>query len=228
MPDGDSTVPANPNLLTHQVVFGSPTGLPLVAPNFGDQLVIDASFDVRFYINGDIKIIAGGLFEDLGISWLPNEWNDVTATVDHAAKTYDLSITNTAGTATALGLGFRNAAANSFKTLGLWHTGGGFTAYTDDIKATVILGNADFDGDGDKDGNDLLIWQRGFGLGGQTDNSNGDADGSGTVDGLDLDVWEGQFGTSITLGGASNVPEPSGLTLLSITALGLAGMVRRR
>jgi hypothetical protein len=56
--------------------------------------------------------------------------------------------------------------------------------------------DSDFDGDGDVDGRDFLIWQRGFGLTGQTDNSNGDADGNGVVDGEDLACWQEHYGTT--------------------------------
>jgi hypothetical protein len=53
----------------------------------------------------------------------------------------------------------------------------------------------DFDGDGDVDGNDLLVWQRGLGtpplVAGA---SHGDADGDRDVDGADLGLWSGNYG----------------------------------
>jgi hypothetical protein len=55
--------------------------------------------------------------------------------------------------------------------------------------------SADFDGDGDVDGRDLLAWQRGFGTPAPTaDKSQGDADNNLAVDGDDLTVWQGQYG----------------------------------
>ncbi|MCC6493644.1 MAG: hypothetical protein IT424_11565 [Pirellulales bacterium] len=53
--------------------------------------------------------------------------------------------------------------------------------------------SADFDADGDVDGADLLIWQRGLaatsaGL------SQGDANGDAVVDQLDLDIWKRTYG----------------------------------
>ena len=90
---------------------------------------------------------------------------------------------------------------------------------TGDIE--FVLSDADFDGSSTVDGNDFLIWQRGFGLGGQTDNSNGDADGSGTVDNADLAVWEGQYGTS-PLSAVAAVPEP---TTGSLIGLALASSI---
>jgi hypothetical protein len=70
--------------------------------------------------------------------------------------------------------------------------------------------SADFDNDGDVDGNDFLVWQLGFGT---------------TYDATDLANWRDQFGaTSAT---AAAVPEPGSLGLLGL-ALGLAPLIRRR
>jgi hypothetical protein len=74
--------------------------------------------------------------------------------------------------------------------------------------------NADFDDDGDIDGRDFLIWQRGFGLTGQDDNSLGDADFSGTVDGEDLVIWQDQYGSVPPLVATVAVPEPGAILLL--------------
>jgi hypothetical protein len=53
----------------------------------------------------------------------------------------------------------------------------------------------DFDADGDVDGNDFLLWQRGLGtpplVAGA---SHGDADGDRDVDAADLGLWSGNFG----------------------------------
>ncbi len=56
--------------------------------------------------------------------------------------------------------------------------------------------NADFDGDGDVDGTDFLIWQRNFGVVGGPLFGLGDADGDGDVTAGDLAIWETQYGTS--------------------------------
>lgn len=88
--------------------------------------------------------------------------------------------------------------------------------------------SADFDGDDDVDGEDLLIFQRGLGLTGQTNNANGDADGSGTIDGLDLQIFQDQFGTDPpSVVAVQGVPEPSTAALLVVGALGAAGRLRR-
>lgn len=82
--------------------------------------------------------------------------------------------------------------------------------------------SADFDADGDVDGRDFLVWQRGFGLGDQTDNSLGDANFDGDIDELDLAVWQEQFGESTALISTA-IPEPSSyiLFLASMAILGL-------
>jgi hypothetical protein len=65
--------------------------------------------------------------------------------------------------------------------------------------------SGDFDGDGDVDGNDFLVWQRG---GSPNPLSAGD-----------LALWQSQFGTSF-LGAIRSVPEPSAGLLMA--ALGIA------
>jgi CSLREA domain-containing protein len=56
--------------------------------------------------------------------------------------------------------------------------------------------SADFDGDGDIDGRDFLLWQRGYGTPAPTAvKSNGDADNDLDVDGADLGVWQLEYGT---------------------------------
>jgi pectinesterase len=85
--------------------------------------------------------------------------------------------------------------------------------------------SADFDGDGDVDGQDFLVWQRGFGLEAQTDNSLGDADFSGVVDADDLTVWQEQYGSPMNDLAVAIVPEPSTLMLLS-GALVISGLLR--
>jgi hypothetical protein len=82
--------------------------------------------------------------------------------------------------------------------------------------------DADFDNDGDVDGNDFLVWQRG--IGGAGSNMTGDADGDGAVDGDDLAIWRDQFGTPEVLA----IPEPAGGLALVSAAIGLAALRRRR
>jgi hypothetical protein len=75
--------------------------------------------------------------------------------------------------------------------------------------------DADFDGDGDVDGQDFLTWQRGVGLAGTL--MTGDANDDGDVDGDDLAIWRQQFGPGAPV---SAIPEPAtaGLCLVSLAA----------
>jgi hypothetical protein len=94
------------------------------------------------------------------------------------------------------------------------------------VVAAVIAVNADFDGDGDVDGRDFLIWQRGFGGPGST--ATGDANSDGNVDGTDLEIWQAQYG-SVPEFTATNVaiPEPSSVLLFSAALSLLAGTRKR-
>ncbi|QEG36440.1 pectate lyase family protein [Bythopirellula goksoeyrii] len=85
------------------------------------------------------------------------------------------------------------------------------------LATPTVVENADFDGDGDVDGRDFLIWQRGAGSVGSP--STGDANGDGNVDAIDLGVWQDQYGPTNLGVAAQVVPEPTGMTLMVINLL---------
>ncbi|RIK88918.1 MAG: hypothetical protein DCC67_00075 [Planctomycetota bacterium] len=87
------------------------------------------------------------------------------------------------------------------EAVGLWNAATGQTP------------SADFDADSDVDGNDLLVWQRGF---------------PATYDAADLAAWKSAFGASATAA-AGAVPEPAsaGLALACAAALVQAARTRR-
>lgn len=88
---------------------------------------------------------------------------------------------------------------------------------------------ADFDTDGDIDGRDFLIWQRGFG--GLATQATGDANEDNFANSTDLAIWERQFGAGISapLAVAEVVPEPSCFLLATFAGLfGLGATHRRR
>jgi len=89
--------------------------------------------------------------------------------------------------------------------------------------------NADFNDDGTVNGADFLIWQRGFGLTGQTDKSNGNANTDTVVDGLDYTEWASKFGGPPVpaLAAAAGVPEPASACLVAMALAALAGVRRR-
>jgi len=78
-----------------------------------------------------------------------------------------------------------------------------------------LLFSADFDNDGDVDGDDLAQWESDFGGPGS------DADDDGDSDGLDFLAWQQQFGSSLPPALQSlttSVPEPSTLFLTCLAA----------
>jgi hypothetical protein len=85
---------------------------------------------------------------------------------------------------------------------------------------SVAADDADFDSDGDVDGQDFLIWQRNVSVG--ATQQSGDANNSGAVDSADLAVWRTQFGLAgPAVPFASSVPEPAtvGIVLVAGSAL---------
>ena len=81
---------------------------------------------------------------------------------------------------------------------------------TDGILSIGLTG--DFDFDGDVDGADFLVWQRGFGT---------------THNAADIADWQTYFGTTAVAASASAVPEPTSAGLL-VMALGALVLVGRR
>lgn len=65
--------------------------------------------------------------------------------------------------------------------------------------------SADFDHDGDVDGDDFLLWQRGFGKTVGANHSEGDADRDGDVDSDDLEIWKNNYPKNSQL---FSLPEP--------------------
>jgi hypothetical protein len=83
---------------------------------------------------------------------------------------------------------------------------------------------ADFDQDGDVDGDDLAQWEGDFGL-----NGDSDADGDLDSDGSDFLQWQQQFGSGVSAAAAAAaVPEPTGALLAGGIAVCLAFANRRR
>jgi hypothetical protein len=87
--------------------------------------------------------------------------------------------------------------------------------------------SADFDGDGDVDGQDFLTWQKGLGTTGSATEATGDADGDLAVNRNDLRVWKSRFGSAAAVAAAAAIPEPTAVCL-SLPVLALFFVRRRR
>jgi hypothetical protein len=93
--------------------------------------------------------------------------------------------------------------------------------------AVIQIATADFNQDGDVDGDDFLTWQRGLGIGSTL--PEGDANGDGEVDAGDLAAWRFQFGsTNAALPVGAAVPEPTGLISVVCLLVVKAGSRHRR
>ena len=85
--------------------------------------------------------------------------------------------------------------------------------------------SGDFDGDGDVDGGDLLVWQQQLG---QTGDLAADGNGDGVVDVDDLALWYQRFGQPAAVASSAAVPEPATATLAVLAGLGMSRIGRRR
>lgn len=79
--------------------------------------------------------------------------------------------------------------------------------------------SADFDGDGDVDGRDFLLWQRGFGKS-DAAKDDGDADNDGVVNTVDLSVWQDQYAAVLPLTVLSDGVDPAVPTRFAWFVLG--------
>ena len=93
-----------------------------------------------------------------------------------------------------------------------------FTIDSITITNASLTSPADFDADGDVDGDDFLAWQSGFGLSAGAEKSDGDYDNDGDVDGDDFLGWQSAFDAA---GGSSGAAAPEPGSLL-VAAVGIA------
>ena len=83
--------------------------------------------------------------------------------------------------------------------------------------------DADFDNDNDVDGDDFLIWQRGYPTGSHAE---GDANEDNLVNAADLTIWESQYGSAPPLQAIAAVPEPASVGLVILALLIRPGRLR--
>ncbi len=86
--------------------------------------------------------------------------------------------------------------------------------------------SGDFTGNKIVDGDDLLVWENGFGANSGALFTNGDGDSDGDVDGADYLLWQRNYANQSAASVFAPVPEPHSLLLLLFGAAGL--MICRR
>lgn len=86
--------------------------------------------------------------------------------------------------------------------------------------ARVTLGDAEYTDDGAINAADYVRWRDT--LGANVERSSGaDGNGSGVIDVGDYELWRGMFGMEVGMAASVQVPEPGGVTLVLLAALGL-------
>jgi len=92
------------------------------------------------------------------------------------------------------------------------------------MRVEVISDPGDFDVDGDVDGRDFLIWQRGFGIMSGATIGDGDANDDDVVDDADYAIWAAAFGEPGPP--ALAVPESATWEMLAVGSLAVALAIR--
>ena len=90
----------------------------------------------------------------------------------------------------------------------------------------VVYAAADFDEDGDVDGDDLSRWQTGYGILSSAIHGDGDADEDGDVDGNDFLAWQRGYAPAMLAANVA-VPEPGTISLFLMAAFSLASRRRK-
>ena len=90
------------------------------------------------------------------------------------------------------------------------------------LLTVVASTGADFDGDGDVDGDDLTRWAGGFGTSDDGTHQEGDADGNLDIDGADFLSWQRELGGTNSPLSTTAIPEPGSLLLALGGCLALA------
>jgi hypothetical protein len=171
----------------------------LSAPGESNDLAGPGSFAVRYSLigvnsgatianNGGNKIGAAGSPMNPGIGELADNGG---VTFTHA-----LDLTSPAANAgdPALVAGAGGTPANDQRGAPFNRVvGGRVDMGSIELEDAPTPADTDFDNDGDTDGNDFLMWQRG----------NGDANGDGDSDGDDLSQWRQNFGSTLVASSAT-------------------------
>jgi hypothetical protein len=190
-------------------------------------------------VNGDFAQAGAGALAIELAGPAPDSQHDQLKVSGHVALGGALEVSLINGFAPSAGQAFDlldwGTLTGVFSTINLpvlpglaWNTS---QLYTTGVLSVAPAFEADFDEDGDVDGNDLTKWKTGFGASGTATHMQGDADADADVDGADFLTWQRQFGSvravSSSTTAATGVPEPTTAVLLLISSTAVATLLHR-
>lgn len=119
---------------------------------------------------------------------------------------------------------YKDGASSTFAKPNIWSSG----SFTQDLSPLRSWWTApqsgDFDGDGDVDGADFVVWQTNYPQASGVMLPQGDGNGDGIINGADFAVWQSSFSQPSA---SSPVPEPS-VFILTLIGAGCLVAVRQR
>ncbi|HEX6961426.1 MAG TPA: hypothetical protein VF175_06130 [Lacipirellula sp.] len=203
----------------------------VVAVRFGVDTVGPNPYEnvVERHIDFGSATAGSAVWVKSGLLWEADTWYNFRFDMDFTAKTYDFFVNGLKVNNDPIQFYHTDAidAGKFFVSRGTNQAG----SIIDDvnIQATSnfpppLVANADFDDDGDVDGNDFLAWQRNVGTASGAELGDGDANDDGAVDANDLTVWK----TRVSAGSSvAAIPEPTSVVIGSFMLVGLAAAGRR-
>ncbi len=191
----------------------------LDSPNGGEMLDGGTDFTIEWHV----EIEHNQLDWDLWYSTESNEgpWQEIATdlakgdTAANSVHTFDWSLPNVDIPSAWVRVRQDNAGEDYF----------GISESSFSI-AAMLLGGADFTGDGSVDAADLAAWELGFGVTTGALSANGDADLDADVDGADFLVWQSEYEGASVAAVSQSVPEPTGSVLLLLGIIVLFSLQR--
>jgi hypothetical protein len=168
-----------------------------------------------------------GVWAKSGALWQADTWYNFRFDMDFTTKTYDFFVNGDKANAAPIPFYQTDAidAGKFFVSRGTNQAG----AILDDVRIQATddfpVVNADFDADGDVDGEDFLKWQRGVGITTGAMLADGDANADGAVNGADLSAWKNAFPGAVAA--VTAIPEPATAVIASLALFGLVAVGRQ-
>ena len=165
-----------------------------------------------------------------GVNWAADTWYNFRVDMDFTTKTYDFMINGVQVNDAPIQF-YNTSASNAVKffvSRGTNQAG----SIIDDVRVEAtsnfpaITANGDFNADGEVDGEDFLIWQRGVATATGAVLGDGDANGDGAVTSADLDVWR-LASPGRVVPAVSAIPEPASVAIASLALVGLVAVGRQ-